>query len=90
MLCAASPTRKTRPSLDVLDLDRQPGRAERFSDEFDAALLGGVGPQVGRSSSIDVDDRVDDQEAGVARFREPEEALEARAEDVDHAQVAIA
>src|SRR5205085_6256087 len=78
------------PALDVLDLDREPRRAQRLSHVLDALVLARRVPDVPVAAAVRTQRRVDDEEAGVARPREAEEALLARMEDVDDAQAPIA
>ncbi len=81
---------RRRPALDVLDLDRDLRVAERLADVADAARRAHVLADPDRPRPVVVDGRVHDEEARLEIDREAEESLEARAEDVDDAQVAIA
>ncbi len=78
------------PLLDVLDLERKVGRPERLAHVPGAPLVAHVRPDVTVAGAVGMSDRVDDEEAGVSRQREAEEALERRPEDVDDAQIPLA
>jgi hypothetical protein len=87
---ALGPVRHRAPALHALDLDGQVRCAEGAANVLDAALLAHVLARARAAEPGLVDRRVDDQEARVAREREAEEALQARVEHVDHAEVAVA
>ena len=84
------PVRHRAPALDVLDLHLDVRIAQRLPHVLDAALLAHVLAGARAADAVFVDGRVDDEEPGVALQREPEEARQARVEDVDDAQVAVA
>ena len=80
---------RRRPALHVLDLDRDVRVAERLADVLDARRPAHVLADPDRACSVGVRRRVHDEEAGLQIDREAEEPLQARSEDVDHAQVAV-